>query len=89
MAWSIELSEGAQKALRKLDRGDAQRILRFLHERLSTAEHPRRLGQALKGSELGGLWRYRVGDHRLIAHLEDGRLVVLVVAVGHRREVYR
>lgn len=89
MGWNIELSEAAQKSLRKFDRAQAQRILRFLDERLATAPDPRQLGQALKGSTLGEFWRYRIGDYRVIAHLDDGRITLLVVAIGHRREIYR
>lgn len=89
MAWTIELSSQAQKNLRGLDGQVARRILSFLHERLSTLEDPRSLGEALHGSRLGNLWKYRVGDHRLICDLQDETLRVLVVKVGNRREVYR
>jgi mRNA interferase RelE/StbE len=68
---------------------DAERgVLRYLRERIADSDDPRRLGQALTGDRKG-LWRYRVGDYRIVAAIEDDRFVVLVVAVGHRREVYR
>ncbi|MCE7951745.1 MAG: type II toxin-antitoxin system RelE/ParE family toxin [Xanthomonadales bacterium PRO7] len=89
MAWRIELSALAHKTLRSLDRAVAQRILRFLHERIAPAHDPRSVGEALKGSKLGGFWKYRVGDYRLIAHIDDGVALVLVLRIGHRREVYR
>lgn len=89
MAWTIELSTQAQKNLRALDGQVARRILSFLHERVSTLEDPRSLGEALHGSRLGNLWKYRVGDYRLICDLQDERLRVLVVRVGNRREMYR
>lgn len=89
MAWRIELSALAQKNLRSLDRTAAQRILRFLHERIAPAQNPRSIGEALKGAKLGGFWKYRVGDYRLIAHIDDGVALVLVLRIGHRREVYR
>jgi mRNA interferase RelE/StbE len=57
-------------------------------ERLATEADPRRLGHSLSGP-LIGLWRYRVGDYRLICRIEDGRCLVLVLTIGHRREVYR
>jgi len=67
---------------------DAQRlILRYLRTWLATAENPRRFGKALLG-DLKGLWRYRVGDYRIVAKIEDDKFIVLVVTVGHRREVY-
>ncbi|MEO9149924.1 MAG: type II toxin-antitoxin system RelE/ParE family toxin [Burkholderiaceae bacterium] len=89
MAWSVELSTQAQKNLRALDGQVARRILSFLHERVSSLEDPRNIGEALHGARLGNLWKYRVGDYRLICDLQDERLRVLVVKVGNRREVYR
>lgn len=89
MAWRIELSGGARKALDHLDKPTVHHILRFLHERVASAEHPRALGKPLQGSRIGHLWRYRVGDYRIIADLQDHILTVLVVRIGHRREVYR
>lgn len=89
MAWRIELSDLAQRDLRDLDRGDAQRILRFLQDRVSALEDPRSIGEALRGARLGQFWKYRVGDYRVIADIEDRRLLILVVRIGHRRQVYR
>ena len=77
----------AAKELRKLGRPAQELILRYLRQRIATEEDPRRFGKALTG-ELAGLWRYRIGDHRLIVALEDDRLTVLVLRVGHRRDVY-
>lgn len=89
MAWRIELGRDAEKALDKLDRPVAQRILRFLYERVAPLEDPRSIGEALKGSQLGEFWKYRVGDYRIISRIEDGELRILVVRIGNRREVYR
>jgi len=89
MAWKIELSATAARELDKLDAPQAKRILKFLKERLSPLENPRSIGQALRGSEFGEFWKYRVGDYRLICRIEDDRLLILVLRVGHRREVYR
>ena len=89
MAWTVELSTQAQKHLRALDGQVARRVLSFLHERVSTLDDPRSIGKALQGSRLGNLWKYRVGDYRLICDLQDETLRVLVVKVGNRREVYR
>ncbi len=61
----------------------------FLHKRVSIIEDPRSIGEALKGSRLGEFWKYRVGDYRIISHIEDGALRILVVKIGNRREVYR
>lgn len=89
MAWRIEFAPAADKELGKLDRAVARRIIGFLRERIAPLEDPRSLGQALKGSRLGDLWKYRVGDHRIICDIDDGVLVVLVLKVGHRGVVYR
>ena len=89
MAWTIEVDERAARQLGKLDRPDALRIRNFLRDRLATLDDPRQLGKALQGSKLGNLWRYRVGDFRIICDLQDTRLVVLVVGVGNRRDIYR
>jgi len=89
MAWKVELSSQAQKNLEQLDTPMARRVLAFLYERLAPLENPRSLGEPLKGARLGDLWRWRVGDLRLIASIEDEALRVLVVKLGHRREVYQ
>ncbi|MBV5346016.1 MAG: type II toxin-antitoxin system RelE/ParE family toxin, partial [Rhodoferax sp.] len=72
-----------------LDPQIARRITAFLRDRLAVSDDPRSLGEALKGSQLGEFWKYRVGDYRIIACIEDGALRVLVVRIGNRKEVYR
>ncbi len=89
MAWKIELSGLARKNLAALDPQHSRRILNFLHERVATLDSPRSIGEALQGSKLGDFWKYRVGDYRIIANIEDGNLRILVVKIGNRREVYR
>jgi mRNA interferase RelE/StbE len=89
MAWKIEISPVADRELSSLDAQHARRILKFLHERLANLDDPRSIGKALQGSRLGEFWKYRVGDYRLICKIEDDRVVVLVLRVGHRKEVYR
>ena len=88
MAWTVEFQKSAAKQLRALDSSVQQRIVRYLRERVLEAEDPRKLGKALRGDK-GDLWRYRVGDYRIICRLEDEVLVILVLEVGHRREIYR
>ena len=88
MAWTIEYAETAKKQLRKLDKLAARRIVDFMDERVAPSADPRTLGKALKGS-LGDLWRYRVGDYRVLCEIQDGVLTVLVLQIGNRREVYR
>ena len=89
MAWKIEFDPAAERELDKLDPPIARRILAFLHDRVAKLDDPRSLGEALKGSKLGAFWKYRVGDYRLIASIEDGALRILVVRIVNRREVYR
>ena len=89
MAWSVEIAESADRELAKLDPQQRKRILKFLQGRVAKLDDPRSVGEALHGSRLGEFWKYRVGDYRLICKLEDDRLIVLVLRVGHRKEVYR
>jgi mRNA interferase RelE/StbE len=89
MAWSVELSTLAQKNLEQLDAPIRRRILSFLHERITNLEDARSIGEALKGARLGQLWKYRVGDYRLIASIEDEAVKILVVKIGNRKEVYK
>lgn len=88
MAWTIEYAETAKKQLSKLDKSVARRIADFMDERVASSNNPRRIGKALKGP-LGDLWRYRVGDFRILCDIQDGVLTVLVLQMGNRREVYR
>ena len=85
--WTLEFESAALKALKKLDKPVAQKILRYLQIRVLQSEDPRRLGKALRG-ELAEYWRYRVGDFRVVCQIVDHRLVVLVVRLAHRRDVY-
>jgi mRNA interferase RelE/StbE len=89
MNWKVEFDRQGKKDLDKLDSTVRGRIFRFLYERLARLEDPRSIGEALKGSELGHLWKYRIGDYRIIASIEDQRVCILVVRIGNRREVYR
>ncbi len=88
MAWTVRYTETALRQLRNIDRQQARRIRTYLEHRVARAGDVRHYGKPLHGP-LGDLWRYRVGDYRVIADIEDDRLTVLVLTVGHRREVYR
>jgi mRNA interferase RelE/StbE len=89
MAWRIEYDAGAEKDLSKLDKQIARRIIRFLGQRVAKLDGPRSIGAALKDSELGDFWKYRVGDYRIIAEIEDRVLRIYIVEIGDRKEVYR
>ncbi len=85
--WTVEFDDRARRELRKLDAKVQQAIFRYLRQRIAVSQDPRRFGKPLRRN-LAGLWRYRVEDYRLICRIEDERIVVLVLEVGHRRDVY-
>jgi mRNA interferase RelE/StbE len=87
LAWTVEFDGNAAKELRKLDPAIARRILAFLRERVATQGDVRSIGEALRGDALGEFWKYRLGDCRIVVRIVDRRLVVIVVRIGHRREV--
>lgn len=87
MAWTVEVSHYAEKQLRKLDKPIQKRLLDWLDDRIEGCKNPRHFGEPLRG-EMAGLWRYRIGDYRVICEIQDQQLVVLALAVGHRREIY-
>jgi len=89
LVWAIEFDEAAKKELAKLDRQVARRLLDFLKQRVISLKDPRSVGQALKGSKLGEFWKYRVGDFRIIANIQDRKMIILILRVGNRREIYR
>ena len=89
MKWTIEYAAAVQKPMQRLDPQIRRRIRDFLSTRVAGLDDPRQLGEALQGARLGGLWRYRVGDYRLLVQIQDQIVTVLVVGIGHRGEVYR
>ncbi|MBB1248149.1 type II toxin-antitoxin system RelE/ParE family toxin [Rhizobium sp. G21] len=88
MAWKIEFDERAVKDLSKLDRLQSRRIITFLYRRLALLDDPRSIGEALKGKRFLGMWKYRVGDYRLIARIRDQQITIVILRVGHRSQVY-
>ncbi|MCU0576658.1 MAG: type II toxin-antitoxin system RelE/ParE family toxin [Desulfobacterota bacterium] len=89
MAWKVELDPATVRDLDRLDRQVARRILSFLYDRVSKLDDPRSIGQALQGPKFGELWKYSVGDWRIICKIEDERITVLVLRIGHRSKVYK
>ena len=89
MAWIIKYTESSSKQLKKLDKQTALRILDYMDERVAVLDDPRTLGKNLKGPKIGEYWRYRVGDIRVICNIVDGQMMVLVIQIGNRCEVYR
>jgi mRNA interferase RelE/StbE len=87
--WTVAYSETALKQLRKLDKPSAKRILDFIDERVASQTNPRSTGKALKGPQLHSYWRYRLGDFRIICDIQDQVLRILVIEIGHRKEIYR
>lgn len=89
LAWEIRVTQKAAKQIKKLGNSEARRISVYLKNRISQLDDPRQLGKALKGSTLGSFWRYRVGDYRILCEMQDNKLIILVIEVGHRRDVYK
>jgi len=89
LAWAIKYSETSERQLKKLDKSIALRVLDFMDERVAQLEHPRSQVKNLVGPKFGSYWRYRVGDIRVICDVKDEVVRILVVEIGHRREVYR
>ncbi len=87
MTWKVEFEKEALKELKKLDQQQAKQILKYLFERITGNEDPQRFGEALKHN-LSGLWKYRIGDYRVICNIESQTMIVLVVRIGHRKGVY-
>ncbi|MCI4657698.1 type II toxin-antitoxin system RelE family toxin [Cryobacterium zhongshanensis] len=85
MSYLIRLTPQAAKEVRKLDTTSARRIRSFLEDRLAHLDNPRALGKRLVNEDF---WRYRVGDYRILAHINDDEIVILMVRVAHRRDVY-
>jgi mRNA interferase RelE/StbE len=87
LVWKIRLNPRTEKQLKKLDRLAQRKILNYLKEQIATLENPRLFGKALQGNKQG-LWRYRVGDYRIICQILDNELIILVIKVGHRKNIY-
>jgi mRNA interferase RelE/StbE len=85
--WTIEFDLVARRELDKLDKPIANRILKFLYQRIARLDSPQQVGKKLQGA-LSAYWKYRVGDYRIICSIEHDRLVVLVLRVGHRSQMY-
>lgn len=87
MKYKVEFTEKSLKQLKKIDKHTASLILGWIKKNLEGCENPRQHGKALTADKIGQ-WRYRVGDYRLLAEIEDDRIVILILSVGHRRDVY-
>jgi mRNA interferase RelE/StbE len=89
LAWQIEFSPEADKALMSLGSNAEKQIAKFMRNRVSNLDDPRSIGEPMKGSRFADLWRYRSGDYRILCEIQDEKITILVVLVGHRREVYK
>jgi mRNA interferase RelE/StbE len=88
LAWTVEISDIAERQIKKLDLPIQKRILDWLSERLEGCKNPHHFGEPLKG-KYSGFWRYRVGDYRIICDMQDDILLVMVLTIGHRRQIYK
>ncbi len=89
MAWKVKLHPGAERELKKLDDQAARRILAFLRDRVEPADNPRAIGIAIRKTGAESFWRYRVGDYRIVVSIDDRESWILVLRIGHRRDIYR
>jgi mRNA interferase RelE/StbE len=89
LVWQIEVSDAAKKQLAKFGRAEAKRITAFLRTRVAVLDDPRLLGGPLQSAHFAGLWRYRVGDYRILVDIRHEIVTVIVIGVGHRGDVYR
>ena len=87
MRYKVEYSKVSQKQIKKLDHYTQVILMNWINHNLVDCEDPRRQGKPLKG-KLKNQWRYRVGNYRILCDIEDDRLVILVINVGHRRDIY-
>ena len=85
--WTVEFDDAARKDFRKLDRSIQKKIEKYLEDNIATNKDPKRFGKALLADKKG-LWRYRVEDYRIICRIEEDKVIVLVLAIGHRKEIY-
>lgn len=88
MQYKVILTERAIKELRKMDRYTAALILGWIEKHLEGCENPRLHGSALKSNKVRQ-WRYRIGNYRIICEIQDDKLTILVLEVGHRRKIYK
>lgn len=87
MTYHVELTEQARKALKKMDRQTAKMLLAWIRKNFEGCTDPRQHGKCLTANR-SGQWRYRVGDYRIIADIQDDKIVILILTIGHRREIY-
>ena len=88
MGWQVRFTENAVKELKKLDRQTVRVIKNWIVKNLVDTDDPRRHGKALTGN-LKGVWRYRIGDYRLFADIQDNVVTVFIFEIAHRSEIYR
>ena len=87
MIYKVRFTERAKKDLKKLDKHTASLILGWIRKNLENCENPRLHGKGLTANK-SGMWRYRVGDWRILAEIEDGTITILILNIGHRRDIY-
>ena len=87
MTYQVTYTKTAVRQFKKLDRNIAAFIMSFIEEKLVNCENPRSFGKSLQGNS-SDIWRYRIGDYRILAKIEDDQLIIIVVEVGHRKDIY-
>ena len=88
MKYEVRFEKRAQKALKKMDKHQALIIMAWIKKNLVKTSNPREHGKGLKGNR-SGVWRYRIGDYRIISHIDDNQILILILEIGHRRDIYK
>ena len=87
MIYKVEFTENAKKFLKKTDKSTAKLITAWIRKNLENCENPRLHGKGLT-SNRSGQWRYRIGDYRVLAEIQENKVLILILEIGHRREIY-
>lgn len=87
MRYEVKFEKSAQKTLKKMDKHQALIIMSWIKRNLVETTNPRQFGKGLVGNK-SGEWRYRIGDYRIIAHIDDEKIIILILEIGHRRDIY-
>ncbi len=87
MKYEVRFERRTQKSLKKMDKHNALIIMAWIKKNLVETTNPRRFGKGLKGNK-SEEWRYRIGDYRIISHIDDDKIIILILEIGHRRDIY-
>ena len=88
MSYKLKFEKNALKSLKKIDSNQRILLMAWIQKNLDQCENPRSLGKALSG-KLNNYWSYRVGDYRIVVEIIDNELIIIIISIGHRRDIYK